>query len=129
MRTHKDADGGGVDLFEAADVDSLGIVAQPVAEVNATDVHGGPFFAVEEAHRREHVLDVCRRSVYERGALTMRGQRTSMPPVVALNLSNGRDVAGAERGGAVREDNEQEAEDQEHGAPAHSKFCHVVAGM
>jgi hypothetical protein len=52
-----------------------------------------------------------------------------MPPVVALNLSNGRDVAGAERGGAVREDNEQEAEDQEHGAPAHSKFCHVVAGM
>lgn len=51
-----------------------------------------------------------------------------MPPVVALNLSNGRDVAGAERGGAVREDNEQEAEDQEHGAPAHSKFCHVVAG-
>ena len=61
---------------------------------------------MDEGDRLEHVLDV------------------SMSPVVALDLGNGGDVAGTEGCGFAGENNEEQTEDQERTAPAHSEACH-----
>lgn len=61
---------------------------------------------MDEGDRLEHVLDI------------------SMSPVVALDLGNGGDVAGAEGRGFAGEDNEEQTEDQQRTAPAHSEACH-----
>lgn len=42
----EDTDGLGVDTLQGSNVQSLGVVPQEVAEVNALDEHGRPFFAM-----------------------------------------------------------------------------------
>lgn len=47
-----------------------------------------------------------------------------MPPVVALDLRDGRDVAGAECCSFARENHKQQRESQERTAPAEPEACH-----
>lgn len=93
---HENADRVCLDAFEGADVDSLRIVAQPVAEVDALDHHGRPLVALEAGNSLEHVLDVA------------------MAPVLALNGGDARDVAGAKgRGGGGAEHQQRDGEQEE----------------
>lgn len=58
-------------------------------------------------------------------------RRTSVSPVVALDLGDGGDVAGAKGSGLAGKHDEQQAEDQQGAAPAYSEACHgvVVLGV
>ena len=103
---HQDADGGGIDALEAADVDSLRVVAEPVAEVGALNHQGGPFLAVQEGQGLEHVLDVA------------------VAPVVALDLGNRGDVAGAKGGRLAGHHDQDDAQDQQQAAEARSERGH-----
>lgn len=85
--SYKNADGGAVDALQTADVDGLGIIAQPVAKVDTLDVHGAPFLAVQKRKTREHVLDVWPRLAFRLVATCECGARqTSMSPVEAFYL-------------------------------------------
>lgn len=57
--THEDSNRGGVDALETADIDGLGVIAEPVSKVGSLDQHGGPFLAVQEGDTGEHILDIC----------------------------------------------------------------------
>lgn len=60
--THENANGCGIDALETADVDGLGVVAQPIAKVGPFNQHGCPFAAVQEGEAGEHVLDIYEES-------------------------------------------------------------------
>ena len=51
-----------------------------------------------------------------------------MSPVVALDLRDRRNVAGAERSSLAGEDHEQQTENQKRAAPAYSEACHGADG-
>jgi len=59
--THKNPDGRGIDTLQAADVNSLGVVSQPVAKVDTGDHGRSPFLAAQECKRRKDVLDIYMR--------------------------------------------------------------------
>ena len=98
MQPYKNADGGCVDPLETANVDSLRVVAEPVAKVGPLDHHRGPFLAVEEEERLEHILNV------------------SMSPIVTFDLGDRRDVSSTERCGLAWQDNQQDSEDEQYAA-------------
>ena len=87
----KNADGVGLDALESADIDSLRVITQPVAKVNAFDHHAGPLVTLKTSDLLEHIFDVA------------------MAPVVALNLGDGGDVTcteGMRRCDQAEDDNE-----------------------
>lgn len=73
-------------------VNSLGVVAEPIAKVDTLDVHLGELLAVAgAAHQKgeQGVLDIA------------------MTPVLALDLSGRGDVASAEGMAGARQEDEQ----------------------
>jgi hypothetical protein len=72
--------------------------AYPITKVGTRDHHSGPFLAVEKGDGFEHIFNVW----ISMSDVIVRVQawgtiRTSVSPVVALDLGNARDVAGSER--------------------------------
>ena len=63
-----------LDTFQRANIDSLRIVAQPVAKIHALDHHRRPLVSLETRDRLEHVLYIA------------------MAPVVAFDLGDRGDV-------------------------------------
>jgi hypothetical protein len=57
-----------LDALESADIDGLGVVAEPVAKVDALDHHRVPLVASQTGDSGEHIFDIA------------------MAPVVALDL-------------------------------------------
>lgn len=64
--------------LECTDVNSLTVIAEPIAKVRSLDHHRSPFVAFDEGNRGEKVLNVA------------------MPPIVAFDLGERADVASAE---------------------------------
>ena len=58
--TYQNANGSGIDALQAANVNSLRVVAEPIAKVGALDEHRRPFLPVEECESLEDILDICK---------------------------------------------------------------------
>ena len=108
QKTYNDADGSRIDSLQGADINALGVVSEPVTEVDARDHHSGPFLAVDEGQSLEHVFDVA------------------MSPVVALDLGDGGNIASTESFGFAWEDNQDKSQDQQDAAPAYPETRHSV---
>lgn len=144
--THQNSNGLSVDgTLQAAGVDALRVVAQPVSKVHALHEHGGPLLAPEEGDGRQHVLNVAMSEVVALDlfvpvrslslflyfslslslSLSLFARRGGGP----TNLGNGRDVAGPEGGGGRRQEDKRDEEGQEPGAPpAEVEYRHGFAG-
>lgn len=107
----EDADGLCRDHLDGADIDSLRVVAKPVAKVDALDIHLAELLASLAANEQgeQRVLDI------------------SMAPVLSLNGAQARNVAGTEscRGPGPKHD-ENEAWEPD-GADLRHRACAVVS--
>ena len=56
--SYEDPNRGRVHTLQAAHIDGLRVVAEPVAKVASLDKHRGPFLAVQERNGLEDVLNV-----------------------------------------------------------------------
>lgn len=85
-------------------VDGLGVVAKPIAKVDALDVHLGEFLAVASATHQEGEQSVF---------------NVSMAPILALDLGRGGDVASSEgmRGAGQQDEQQQAREEEKRGEP------------
>ena len=74
---YKDTDRRRVDTLQAPDIDSLGVITEPVTKVCPLDEHRSPLFAVQESNALQHILDVYVSLTYcwQRGC-----ERSRLPP-------------------------------------------------
>ena len=59
--TYKNPDSWSVDALQTANIDSLRVVSEPVAEIGPRDEHAGPLLALQESKSLENILDILRR--------------------------------------------------------------------
>lgn len=90
--TYQNANGLGIDgALQAAGVDALRVVAQPVAKVHALHEHGSPLLAPEEGDGRQHVLNVAMSEVV---ALDLFVPVRSLSLTLSQSLALSRAAAG-----------------------------------
>jgi hypothetical protein len=92
-------DSVGRDIFDSADIDSLGVITKPVAKVDTLDIELGELLvAADDASGQEG-----EESVFD----------ITMTPVLALDLARSSNVASAESVSGTSEENEGNEEDGE----------------
>ena len=90
-KTYNDANGSRIDSLQAANIDSLGVVSEPVTKVGTPNHHSRPLFAVDEGQSLKNIFNIA------------------MSPVVALDLGDRGNVAGTESCGLVWENNQNKS--------------------
>lgn len=85
-------------------IDSLGVIAKPIAKVDALDVHLGELLSVAGTAHQEG-----KQSVFD----------VAMAPVLTLDLGRGGDVASSKgmRGARQKDEQQQAGEEEERGEP------------
>ena len=103
-------DSVGTDIFDSANINSLGVITKPVAKVDTLDIELGELLVTADnagsQKSKEGVLDI------------------TMTPVLALDLARASNVAGAESVGGTSEENEGDQKDGKEDGWLESHVCH-----
>lgn len=92
-------DSVGTDILDSANIDSLGVITEPVAKVDALDIKLGELLvAANNASSQE-----SKKGVFD----------IAMTPVLTLDLARSSNVTSAESVGGTSEENEGNEEDGE----------------
>ena len=56
---YQNTNGGSIDTFQTADIDSLGVITKPITKVDTLDEHRSPFLSVKEGDGLENIFNIC----------------------------------------------------------------------